>query len=438
MTKYLDFYSRFIAYAVVLYLLIGDRPFYQPEDGIAIAFQGNARRQVTWMALFILTLPVGFLHRQRLIQLFRDLYLLWIAVAICWASVLWAISPDISLRRVILLTLTLYILTAVTIAHRSTDDWIRMLTVCSGVVMLINWFGVLFLPGLSITELGWSGMYSHKNVAGGLTAIIVLWWLFAAMNSRGPLAAAILYAGAVLWFMFLIGTQSKTSITFCLICGSVGLLIEFAARRGHQAFLLMSTMMAAGLVWVATMIVWLSPRRFLIMTFGDPTLTGRTGIWEFMVRQIQEAPLIGHGYGSFWLIGDRSPVVRDGRGWFTGTTQGHNGYLDLAATIGIVGTAIFVSAVLLCLWRIGRMVSRHNLGEEGRYAGLLAALIVFALLHNMLESTFLRGSHIVWVSAYMSMVVITLSLAGRLRPTPADPPIQRQPAPYPHLPSAGY
>lgn len=404
-----------MSWAIFQFVLIGFSPFYEPKDGVAAAAAGNATRQIVYISMFILVLPIAWHIRDRLAALAREMYVFLFALGICWASVLWAISPQISFRRVVLVTMILFVLTVITAVHRSVDSWMKMLLATSAVVIVLNWFGVIFLPHLAITNLGWSGAYDHKNIAGGAIALITLWWIFAAANAQRPWLFVLYLAGAVLGFAFLLGTQSKTSISLFVAFGTVGLIVEIAARGGSRAFAMIACMVPGVIVLLTAGLLWLTPRKFLIMTFGDPTITGRTVIWRFMVRQINERPIEGHGYGSFWMIGNRSPVVREGIGWFTGTTQGHNGYLDLAATIGLVGTSVFVMSFVLTLWTAGRLAWTKQDEGGGRYVGLFVALICFALAHNMLESTFLRGSHPVWVSAFISMVVVALIWARQMR-----------------------
>ncbi len=418
MDKILEVYSRAMSWSIFMFILIGHSPFHEPEDGVTAAAAGSATRQIVWLSLFMLSLPIIWHRRDKLLTLGRELYVFLFALGICWASVIWAISPQISLRRVILMTIILLVITGVTLAHRSVDSWITTLVSTTGIAMLVNWLGVLFLPHLAITELGWSGMHDHKNVAGGFTALVILIWLFAAVNARRPWFVGLYLTGMALWFLFLIGTQSKTSITLVVTLGAVGLTVELAARGGRKVFTAIAVTVPGIICLLAAGLIWLTPRKFLILTFGDPTMTGRTVIWRFMMRQIRERPIEGHGYGSFWMIGDQSPVVREGTGWFTGTTQGHNGYLDLAATIGLLGTTVFVLSLMFSLWTIGKIAVFRQAEGAARYMGLFVALICFALAHNMLESTFLRGGHFVWVSAYMSMILAALTWARKVEHAP--------------------
>jgi O-antigen ligase len=73
----------------------------------------------------------------------------------------------------------------------------------------------------------------------------------------------------------------------------------------------------------------------------DPTLTGRTTNWLPMVHAILKRPLLGYGFGAFWLgsKGESLNIFLE-----TGMilAQGHNAYVDLLLDLGLVGLVAFL------------------------------------------------------------------------------------------------
>src|SRR3546814_8024133 len=59
-----------------------------------------------------------------------------------------------------------------------------------------------------------------------------------------------------------------------------------------------------------------------------------------MLYQIEQHFWTGVGYGSFWAIGADSPNLHYNVDLVTAVGQAHNGYLDVAATIGMVGLGL--------------------------------------------------------------------------------------------------
>lgn len=79
----------------------------------------------------------------------------------------------------------------------------------------------------------------------------------------------------------------------------------------------------------------------ILALFGrDMTLTGRTDIWQSIIRLIQERPLLGYGYRSIWLDPNGPPVsIKTDSGFRP--VESHNGILELGLDLGIVGILLF-------------------------------------------------------------------------------------------------
>ena len=77
----------------------------------------------------------------------------------------------------------------------------------------------------------------------------------------------------------------------------------------------------------------------LAVLLSDPgALSGRAQIWPLLISYSQQHPWTGAGFGSFWQIGDNSPIWELTDGWVAEiASHGHNGYLDLIVTIGYPG-----------------------------------------------------------------------------------------------------
>src|SRR6185503_11198729 len=69
----------------------------------------------------------------------------------------------------------------------------------------------------------WRGLYYHKNIAGAVTAITALLWLFHAIETKKWIPC-LMFAGAV---AFAVMTRSKTSIGLLPLAISAGLLFRY-------------------------------------------------------------------------------------------------------------------------------------------------------------------------------------------------------------------
>ena len=73
---------------------------------------------------------------------------------------------------------------------------------------------------------------------------------------------------------------------------------------------------------------------------GDPTLTGRTQLWQYVLSRWEESPYLGQGYGALWQVGPETGglFAQAHVGWVM--NEAHNGYLDVLAQIGIIGLLV--------------------------------------------------------------------------------------------------
>jgi O-antigen ligase len=118
------------------------------------------------------------------------------------------------------------------------------------------------------------------------------------------------------------------------------------------------------------------------MTGKDGSLSGRTVIWDIVKQHIQMAPLLGTGYGAYWL----GPLPSSPSYVFMYTmyfypTESHNGYLEIINDLGYVGL-IFLGVFLVAYIRQGLELMRIDRAQ----ATLYLAVLFHQLVMNMSES----------------------------------------------------
>ena len=133
----------------------------------------------------------------------------------------------------------------------------------------------------------------------------------------------------------------------------------------------------------------------VLQTMGrDPTLTGRTGIWD-AVLSVSGNPLLGTGFESFWL-GDRLTKV-----WsltMKGLQEAHNGYLEVYLNLGWVGISLLF-AIIVAGYRNVMSTFRHD-SQVGR---LMLAFFVVTMVYNFTEAGF-RMTTLTWVCFLLGAV----------------------------------
>ena len=141
----------------------------------------------------------------------------------------------------------------------------------------------------------------------------------------------------------------------------------------------MSGMVMIAALLIMAVVVW--DRELLQFVGRDATLTGRTILWQITWQSILERPLLGYGYGAYWLsrFGDQSYL-----GWVP--WHAHNGYLDMQLGGGIILTGLVaVQTLYLISKSIFHAVSPRSAASF--FIVLVAALLP---IYNLVESVFIR------------------------------------------------
>lgn len=366
--------------ALMLLTMLGPMMTYE-STGASGA--GNLIRQGGYLAIALLT--VFAIHAEtKLSRLDAIPWPMLLALGWCWISLFWAIEPSISLRRIILTTLVIWSLFAL-VRAMGVDRTLLLVRIALVLTLLANYVAVYFDPmvGIHMVEepgdgglMGdWRGYMAHKNMAGLITAMCVLFFLFHRGNMPRYIQLPVLAAA----IFFLAMTSSRTSVAVCAAAAVMGLMFtRYNFRYRGLAFTVL-----LGLVIAAAVVQNVYQDPFL-RTLNDPTaFTGRTVIWDALLRYYRDNPLLGSGYGSFWNVGPASPMNRYGTDWLINVQQAHNGFLDLLIQVGPVGLGLVVFATMVM--PIIKLLTARQV--EGSMGGLLFAVLVFCIGHNATETT---------------------------------------------------
>jgi len=378
-------------------------PFLITDNINVASAEADGVNQAFWVGLFFLT---AFAARKFLPEVARFLrspstiaitaFLAFAAVSITWSE-----APGIAFRR---LVLQVMIVSIFVLSFAVWDDWRALLRRLSLMAALAIWVNLFLVFATAPTPLGHAGFYSHKNTLGSVAALSIIFCLYGATATRGwtrlAMAGAV-PAGAYILYM----TDSATSTGLVAICPVLAAaLIGLRNAFGVSVFattLLLGFLSLTGFIFLYNL-AGVGLPEISQAIFGDPTFTGRTTIWEFVVLNIEQHPIGGVGFGSFWGVGYDSIAFRDAPGFVSRYVQGHNGYLDLVVQTGFVGFMLLGFVVLSLLGDAGYLASRVR-----GAAWLVLSLLFFVGFHNMLESSWFRGYLLPWQSWLLATAVAT-------------------------------
>jgi O-antigen ligase len=155
--------------------------------------------------------------------------------------------------------------------------------------------------------------------------------------------------------------------------------------------------MVAGSVAFCFFALFLDLGSFLLEALGrNPTLTGRTDLWETL-RGMAVNPILGAGFESFWL-GARLEKLWSIYWWHP--NESHNGYLEMYLNLGWAGVA-FLAGLMM----IGYRNIIKQLGEGSETAPLWLALFFVGVAYNFTEAA-IRTLSPVWIFFMLAIMVL--------------------------------
>jgi O-antigen ligase len=243
------------------------------------------------------------------------------------------------------------------------------------------------------------GVTTDKNSLGMIAMIFglgALWQLLSlhelkeAPRRLRRLAAQSALLAIALWVLWL--SNSMTSL-LCFLFGSTLLVITKRWAFFRRPAVLVTIVIAA--LGLSLFGAFIAPD--LLSVLGrDPTLTGRTEIWN-LVLNMTPNQLLGTGFESFWL-GSRLQQMWSIYWWHP--NEAHNGYIEIFLELGWVGIALLA---LLLLTGLRKVVIAVRQQEQA--GGLMLAYFLAVLVYNLTESAF-RALNPIWFVLLLSVIAV--------------------------------
>jgi O-antigen ligase len=364
---------------------------------------GSVLRQISYLLTFAILLTCAVMKRgiraANAVPVIFALLLVW-----CATTALWATEPAVSFRRAILeIVVVLSMLLGVDAV--GPERSLKLFAYVLMTILVVNWISIplvtqaIHQPGDVEPEIvgDWRGMFFHKNIAGAVCAVSVMVFLYYAITERKWLLYGTLTAAAL---GFLVMTRSKSSLGLLPIALAAAGIYRLAWRRDIDRVIVT---LVAGLLTIGLAVLFFANYDFLVRIFSDPQeFTGRTEIWWGEIAFIRDHPLMGSGFGTFADTGTLSPIHEYVGGWVDQAAQGHNGYLELAVTTGLIGFVLAMTALILLPLRI--FWARGDM--EPWLKSMLFGFFVFFVLHNVMESDLLASDGVVWVAFLLMYAVL--------------------------------
>ena len=364
----------------------------------------------------LIVLGLGVLARRRLDWQVIKRDNPWLLIICCYAlvSIVWSEFPFVSVKRYIrfigafVMALVLFseptpALAVESILRRTVFAFIPFS------LLLIKYYPSL---GIAFGRVSggtyWVGVATQKNSLGVLCLVAAFFLFWSVLRA---------------WYQ---GVASKTKARNYadVLVGVLALLLlrgpsNAAASKTSFAVLALGCFCLLGMLWMKSRGRFLTQGKFIaviMLAYGyglgipfglnelftgvvqalgrDATFTGRTEIWAELIPIAMDAPILGCGYGGFWV-----------RSVESGVNEAHNGYLDVMLELGIVGL-LLLSGFVVSMCRAAYAALPQDFWWPA--FGLCFALMV--VLHNASESTFLKTSDFLWtLMVFVSILLPTVA-----------------------------
>lgn len=387
---------------------------------------GSPVMKAIWACVYLVVAVYVVRHRREVAAIIRANRLLFLLVALAIVSTAWSPVPAVTLRRSIGLGCTT--LFGVYFCSRyDIREQLKLLGSVLAATVVLSVLAELFVPNMfppvdPLSLGGWNGVFLQKNDFGRVLALLAV---VMTVRTRRSTKATLFYAAVLLALVVIIAkTESRTALLITIVM--VLAITAFSGVRWKRRTLV-TLGSACTLLILLLALAAISFRAELAGLMGrDMRLTGRTEIWNLSLSAVAERPVLGYGYSAFWDGSEEGARVRQLVGWEV--PNAHNGYIETALDLGIVGCLICFAAYGIAIRRAVAYV-QQNPGNEAKWP---LAYMLFTLLYCTSESAFLASNSIVWILFSAAACSVSLPLVKESRGVDVRQTVDPRP---PYLPS---
>lgn len=384
--------SKSLRFAEKIFIILG-LSFFSGVFGVESMGDVLPKAIVTLIRFFVWgmsSILVCIFWKSAIITATRD-KLLCILTALVLLSFIWSEFPSFTLsetRDVLMMTsFGLYFAT-----RFNLKEQVQLVACTLLIGSILSTIFALAFPALGIHISdhpgAWKGVYGHKNSLGSMMVLSSLTFFLL------PKESSILYkwCGFIFSLILMILSTSKTSLVLSILLLLIIMFYKNFHWKGKISVIFIDIgILILGCVAVLVFTYWVE----LITGLGkDPTLTGRTPLWGATLARLMERPLLGYGRGAFWAPKSQYAIEAGqaiGSGWVP--PHGHNGFVDLALDVGLIGFSLFLMSYLTSFARaLKRSYATKNIEELWPLAYL-----TFLAMNNVTESCLLYQANVYWV-----------------------------------------
>jgi exopolysaccharide production protein ExoQ len=349
---------------------------------------GSPIRRIAMTAIGLLGASLLFLwpspHRRTFRR--RALLLLGFYIAVCCASIVWSDVPVLAAKRLVILGFCILGILGI-VRHLTAGDLMNMALIIGLVFLALGLMAEINLGSFQ----PFSGDYRFAGTMhpNGQAAICATLTIAALCSAKGAGRAKAFY-----WLIFTIGfsflflTKSRGCLIGCVF--AIYAVSFLGGTSGLRKFLAVGPPIAICAALLAVSFLGFDVGGELeqathmgrdAVTSEINSLNGRAPLWEHLVEDVLQQPLLGYGYQSFWTA-ERITDVSSEMNWII--PDAHSLLVDTLLQVGFIGAIGFVLGIFGCVWRLVRRCFISNTPA----LSFALAMTLFAMVTSLLESNF--------------------------------------------------
>ncbi|MEL7084082.1 MAG: O-antigen ligase [Cyanobacteria bacterium J06597_1] len=331
-------------------------------------------------------------HAKQLLSLIAEDAFLFITLAIACLSFTWSDYPNSSIQACFELFRVSVFAVFLSLAFSSKQQ-LKLLLINFGIGAVLCMFFAVAVPSIGIDRAvhvgAWQGIYQNKNTMGAILGVGALIFFIDVLFRDHFLSINSIGSGIVLLlssFLILMSTSKSALVSFIAISLAIVMYRQYKWRDKLSILLLSLGTLLVGISGLFVLSNW---NALLLGLDRDPTLTGRTIIWQRALEQFMDRPWLGFGQGAFWSLGSDQQIYVARH--FSSTLEflpphAHNGFVEILLDIGIVGLIFFLINFITNIGLSLRRAYRYATAADWLPLTILASLS----LRNLTESQLMR------------------------------------------------
>ncbi len=386
----------FLFFMLGIFWMTSPFMFYMPvqvdfQGGIAAAevqfTEGNMQRRIgMFLLLGVMVASLAWTkNRFRVNGLGGWLvvfYLMWVL-----ASLSWAVAPDFTLRRLVVVTI-IWISSTIMAAHLTIRQFAILTVFVTGMTTMIGFGNELYLGTINLVGTGWrfSGVF-HSVQMSWNCGILIISTMFLLSDEEHTNRRVLLWIILLIGIFFLTYTKTRSTAVATLLA----MIICWSRQVSFKGRLFQLT---AALVLFGTIYMFIGTELFgyaeeaTYMGRGEgvqttvSNLTGRVPLWQYSMKYFYERPVLGMGFSSFVNVETMGKIYRE-IGWAPSSI--HSAYFNELIGTGLIGLCLFVSmmiAATLKAYHWSRQIPAYN---------YFVAVIVWASIIYFMEASLENG-----------------------------------------------